>query len=322
MGKGYKLVGINSDCWHNPGVCHGRDVNKPRNIRPDDIPLGGVSRRQILGFAAATGVAAAVLTPSLRGGQAEAAGMKTFALAEQNAARVAINREWGGHANGRVPTSAMTQVSVGTGSPYLRPDAAQSYGQLNAAFNSAFGRALPITEAYRTYDLQYTYFTTRYTRVSYATNISFEGSYWALRQGQSPAAVPGTSNHGWGVAADFGAGVASYGTAQKNWMNSNAPAYGWEPTGDSFSPREAWHFDFVRAYVPTTPPADTKRKDSDMILIQAPNRGIAVVGPNYYRSLRAGEELDCAVAAWGYPIGGNDRQFDVWRSIATTGSVA
>jgi LAS superfamily LD-carboxypeptidase LdcB len=209
----------------------------------------------MLGFAAATGVAAAVFTPTLRGGEAAAAGMKTYALAEQDVARAAVSREWGGHTNGRIPTSAMTQVSAATGSPYLRPDAAVSYDQLNAAFSSAFGRTLAITEAYRTYDLQYSYFTSRYSRVSSATNIFFEGSYWALRQGQSPAAVPGTSNHGWGVAADFGAGVASYGTAQKNWMNANAPAYGWEPTGDSFSPREPWHFDFVRPWngTPTTP---------------------------------------------------------------------
>jgi hypothetical protein len=70
----------------------------------------------------------------------------------------------------------------------------------------------------------------------------------------------------------------------------------------------------------STPTPTPKKKDSDMILIQSPGRGIAVIGPHYYRSLAAGEELDCALAAWGNPIGGNDRQFDIWRHLALTGA--
>lgn len=191
--------------------------------------------------------------------------MKTFALAEQSAV-AADSRAWGGHANGRIPTSAMKQVSVVKGSPYLRPDAADAYGRLDAAFRNSFGGALTITEGYRTYDLQYSYFTTRYSKVSYTTNIRFEGAYWALRPGQDPAAVPGTSNHGWGVSCDFGAGVASYGTAQKIWMNKNAPLYGWEPTGDSFGPQEPWHFDYTVPYTGiTNPPA--AEEDEDMAAI-------------------------------------------------------
>ena len=59
-----------------------------------------------------------------------------------------------------------------------------------------------------------------------------------------------------------------------------------------------------------------------MKLIQAPNRGIAIIGPGYYKSLSAGEEVTQAVNLWGNPTIGNDRQFDVWRAIAQQGTAS
>ena len=59
----------------------------------------------------------------------------------------------------------------------------------------------------------------------------------------------------------------------------------------------------------------------DMKLIQSTNRGIALVGPGYFRLLRNDEEVFAAVALVGNPLIGNDRQFDLWRSIAFDGQV-
>ena len=61
------------------------------------------------------------------------------------------------------------------------------------------------------------------------------------------AAVPGTSNHGWGLALDLGGGVQDYGTAQYEWMRANAPAFGfdnpeWARAGGSKN--EPWHWEF------------------------------------------------------------------------------
>ena len=62
------------------------------------------------------------------------------------------------------------------------------------------------------------------------------------------AAVPGTSNHGLGLAVDLCGGVQTFGTAAYRWMKANAPAYGWvhpswaEPGG---SRPEPWHWEFV-----------------------------------------------------------------------------
>ena len=65
-----------------------------------------------------------------------------------------------------------------------------------------------------------------------------------------------------------------------------------------------------------TPHADLG--DSDMKLIQSEGRGIAAVGPGYFKSVTA-EELPVAVACFGQPYVGNDRQFDLARSVAFNG---
>lgn len=61
------------------------------------------------------------------------------------------------------------------------------------------------------------------------------------------AAIPGTSNHGWGTALDLCGGIERFGTAQHQWMLLNGPLFGWfhpawaEPTG---SKPEPWHWEF------------------------------------------------------------------------------
>ncbi|HEY1178647.1 MAG TPA: M23 family metallopeptidase [Phytomonospora sp.] len=67
------------------------------------------------------------------------------------------------------------------------------------------------------------------------------------------------------------------------------------------------------------PPLDLWK--DDMRLIQSEGRGIALVGPGYFRQLRDNEEVHAAVALVGDPLVGNDRQFDLWRSIAYDGQV-
>jgi hypothetical protein len=54
-----------------------------------------------------------------------------------------------------------------------------------------------------------------------------------------------------------------------------------------------------------------------LIRIQAPNRGIALIGPNYFRSIHNEEELWASSDLITKHLTGNDRQFDVWKSLAT-----
>ena len=73
------------------------------------------------------------------------------------------------------------------------------------------------------------------------------------------AATPGTSKHGWGLAADWGVrdangakvkGDAQYDSVTYKWMLANAPRFGfhnppWARRGAS-GPDEPWHFEWIK----------------------------------------------------------------------------
>lgn len=216
--------------------------------------------------------------------------------------RALADAGWGGYSNGRIPLSAMTSVPASIG-PYLEPNAASAYFELNSAFTAKFGKSLSITEAYRTYERQ----------VEIANDPS--SNYHA---------APGTSIHGWGKACDFGAGVNSYGTAEKNWMNANAPDYGWAPRGDSFPVKEPWHFEYDGSGqgAPTNPGTPTLR--NNMLILrtsQALNEVAAgytcLVGIRTLRHLMTAEQVDHCKAV-GIPYYSVDRAtfYDVINALS------
>jgi cell wall-associated NlpC family hydrolase len=111
-------------------------------------------------------------------------------------------RSWGGYPNGLIPPSAM--CPLGAASHTLRCDAAAAYRAMSAAFAGAFGTPICITDSYRTYAAQ----------------------VWLYGQKQVLAAVPGTSNHGWGLAVDLCGGIEAFGTRQYSWMKANSGRFG------------------------------------------------------------------------------------------------
>jgi cell wall-associated NlpC family hydrolase len=131
---------------------------------------------------------------------------------------------WGGYPNGLIPMSAL--CGVGIGQHALRCDAAQGFVQMSRAFARASGRGLCITDSYRTFNAQVDLY----------------------RRKPALAAVPGTSNHGWGLAIDMCGGVQSFGSAEYRWMAQNGPAFGWvnphwaRPGGGR---EEPWHWEYV-----------------------------------------------------------------------------
>lgn len=128
------------------------------------------------------------------------------------------------YANGRIPLSTMEAVRA----EYFTPASAHQLRALEAAFARKFGHEFIINEGYRSLETQQRLY-----------------SGWIKRlPGYNLAAYPGTSNHGWGIAGDFGSGIHLYGSPQKIWMDAHAPQYGWHPAGNSFTPREAWHFEY------------------------------------------------------------------------------
>ncbi len=130
---------------------------------------------------------------------------------------------WSGYPNGLIPASAL--CPIGIGEHRLRCDAAFSFQGLAAAFGSAFGRPLCVTDSYRTFEEQ----------------VRLYGVKPAL------AAVPGTSNHGWGLAVDLCGGAQSFGTADYAWMRANASRFGWQNPSWALPGRgreEPWHWEF------------------------------------------------------------------------------
>lgn len=134
--------------------------------------------------------------------------------------------QWGGYTNGQIPSSALKGISYDP-SELLHPDAACSFEELNKAYKERFNTNISITDTYR----------------SFAEQVAIKKSrgFWA--------ATPGTSNHGWGLAMDLGGGINTFGSAQHQWMQANAPKYGWvHPPWAAQGGRkpEAWHWEFGR----------------------------------------------------------------------------
>lgn len=131
---------------------------------------------------------------------------------------------WGGFPNGLIPTSAL--CPIGSGSHRLRCDAAQTFAAMSRAFAANFGRPLCVTDSYRTFPEQ----------------IDLYSRKPAL------AAVPGTSNHGWGLAIDLCGGIQSFSSPQFAWMAANARSFGWVHPPWAAPGRgreEPWHWEFA-----------------------------------------------------------------------------
>jgi hypothetical protein len=127
---------------------------------------------------------------------------------------------WGGYSDGLIPASQLCAI-IGGGR--LRPDAAEAFNAMSRAYAATFGGGLCVSDSYRSYSEQVAVY----------------------RQRPRLAAVPGTSNHGWGLAVDLGCGVERYGSAQYRWMTANAGRFGFvHPAWALRRPFEPWHWEF------------------------------------------------------------------------------
>lgn len=153
-----------------------------------------------------------------------AAEAEQAAAAAELARKVAVAKDAG---NGDIPTDVLCGVGFDEG-VLLRCDAAAALEELNAAYRADFGRNLDVVSSYR----------------SYSQQVAVKRTRGGL------AAAPGTSNHGLGVAVDFGGfgGLGNFSTANYRWMRANAERFGWyhprimQPGGGG--PQEPWHWEF------------------------------------------------------------------------------
>ena len=132
--------------------------------------------------------------------------------------------EWGSYENGKIPDSELQTLSFSSGNK-MNKKAAIAMEEMNKAYKADNGSDLIINDAYREYNRQ----------VKLREQLG------------SIAGVPGTSNHGWGLAADIE--VGAFGSSTYNWLKANAHKYGYvhpawaEPGGSN---PEQWHWEYAR----------------------------------------------------------------------------
>ncbi|WP_062306472.1 M15 family metallopeptidase [Demequina subtropica] len=122
------------------------------------------------------------------------------------------------YSNGYLPSSSLCELSFSS-DHYLQCSAAKALEAADDDYYAQTGNHLGVVSTYRSYSAQV------------ATKAS-RGYF---------AAAPGSSNHGWGMAADFS-------PASATWMRANGEDYGWvHPTWARSGGRkpEAWHLEFV-----------------------------------------------------------------------------
>jgi LAS superfamily LD-carboxypeptidase LdcB len=168
--------------------------------------------------------------------------------------------------NGEIDLSLMRQVAGGS---RMLTEAAKPFDMLCHAFLAETGKPLTYTGTYRSYESQQKLFLSRYRQVPFSTYIvtpkerrkrwealppsskhhadNPSESFWVMKQnanGSYPAmaAVPGRSNHGWGLSADLALGsspsaATSLDAAARRWLEANLERFGFTYE----VPSEPWH---------------------------------------------------------------------------------
>jgi LAS superfamily LD-carboxypeptidase LdcB len=129
-----------------------------------------------------------------------------------------------GQANGQLDPASLCPLWMAPGQR-LAMGAAKAFNAMSHFHARMLGTPICVTDSYR----------------SYAAQVD------VYHRKPGLAAVPGTSNHGWGLAVDLCGGAQTYGTAAFNWMKAYGPRFGFhhpawaEPNG---SKPEAWHWEY------------------------------------------------------------------------------
>lgn len=141
----------------------------------------------------------------------------------------------------------------------LRPDAAAAWDTAAVGAQAALGFAPTLTDSFRPFDVQERIFRERYRQGNhvgqpgFTTDVrSWIGEPWTRLRGQAAAAVPGTSNHGGGVAVD--AGFSSFTDPRRAAFLDLAGRHGWTDD-EGRAVDEPWHlrYDPANDGQPTVP---------------------------------------------------------------------
>lgn len=158
---------------------------------------------------------------------------------------VKLPADLAGQTNGKLDARLLTDIPGGQ----MHHAAATAWLKLLARAKLAGVTLEPTStvDTYRPYAVQEQLFRTRYDRTPRNTDSKvWNGVRYWLKPGYAMAAVPGTSNHGWGLAIDVKLDSAGKRLA---FLLNHAPACGFSWEAQS----EPWHIRYVDGW---TAPAD------------------------------------------------------------------
>lgn len=151
--------------------------------------------------------------------------------------KVVLPADLKGKENGKLPANLLAEVRGG----HMHHKAAKAYTAMQKEARKAGIILDPTSSAdtYRRFSIQLKTFLHRYdTTVRKSAPKKYQGKLWWLKPGFAGAAVPGTSNHGWGLAIDL------KGCNQKmiEWLLKNADRFGFSWEAQS----EPWHIRYYK----------------------------------------------------------------------------
>lgn len=151
--------------------------------------------------------------------------------------KVKFPQDLEGKKNGQLPSKLLVPV----GSGHLHHLAADAWNAMVVAAKKDKIVLKPTSrlDLYRPYEEQRRTFLVRYQDKNNGSKVTrnWEGKIWYLKKGYAPSAVPGTSNHGWGLAVD----VAEAHGKTLEWLKKNAHKYGFSWEVRMGPNAEAWH---------------------------------------------------------------------------------
>jgi D-alanyl-D-alanine carboxypeptidase/Putative peptidoglycan binding domain len=143
------------------------------------------------------------------------------------------------HGNGLVPPTLLHPCSLRS---FVMAEPAAGAMRSLVAAAARDGVVISSTGTWRSYDQQEQLFRSRYVGTDTGgTKKVWKGTpYWQLPKVAS-AATPGTSNHGWGVAADLSNSPTEVlGGTTLQWLVDHGPSFGFWNTVKS----EVWHWSY------------------------------------------------------------------------------
>ena len=186
--------------------------------------LQGARERKAAGIARAAAQAQARAAAVARAARAARVVPLASGLSSASGGTACTGGSTAGQANGNLDPGSLCPLWSAPGER-LRSDAAAAFNRLSHFHAATVGNALCVTDSYRSYSEQV--------------------SVYQRKPGL--AAIPGTSEHGWGLAVDFCGGIQESGSAASAWMKANAGRFGFfhpswaEPSGNRPEP---WHWEF------------------------------------------------------------------------------